>query len=426
MRNFYTTKSKTLIISFFVILFGFEVNAQNQKIFGRILSSNGDGLEDITIVAPQKSILSGEEGNFQFEEEMPLPVLLHVYADGFFPVDYQVTSENYDPAKGVVISLNATDEMLDEIVITTGRRNNSYLTNTTELGGKFSGSLKDLPQSVSMVTREFMEDRGASTITDMIADMAGVNQASSYDDFTVRGFSNGYGNLRLVNGMRSGYGYSDSYFHAPLTANLESIEILKGPGASLFGDIAPGGTVNLVTKKPLEEQKSTVNFSVGSFQTLRSSLDIGGPLDKDKKVLYRLNVAYDNARTFRDNNKHKELMIAPSFTFRPADGTQIDVDLVYDNFDGYLDRGMGIRNKDFYALDRSFNVNQPTDFFRTKYFTFTTRFTQDLAKDLKLHLNYMKSVFKEDLDELRTLNTFADAPTNTIMNMRFLSKNVTE
>jgi len=320
--------------------------------------------------------------------------------------------------------VDTTAIALEEVLIT-GRRNNSYLINKTELGGKFSGILKDLPQSVSVVSREFMEDRQAFQITDMVQDLAGVSQASVYDDLTIRGFNSGYASgLRLVNGMRSAYGYGTSFWRAPLTANLESIEVLKGPGASLFGDIVPGGTINLVTKKPLEEQKTSINFSVGSFQTLRSTLDMGGPLDKDKRFLYRINVAYETSRTFRDNNQRRNILVAPSFTFRPTEGTQIDVDLTYDDFDGALDRGIGIRNKDFYGLDRAFNVNQPTDFYRSKFLTFATRFSQDITQNLSFHMNYMKSIYGEDLNEFRTLNTFADPPANTIMNMRFLSKNV--
>ncbi|PRD48291.1 TonB-dependent siderophore receptor [Sphingobacterium haloxyli] len=320
--------------------------------------------------------------------------------------------------------VDTTVVTLEEVLIT-GRRNNSYLINTTELGGKFSGILKDLPQSVSLVSREFMEDRQAFQITDMVQDLAGVSQASVYDDLTIRGFNSGYASgLRLVNGMRSAYGYGTSFWRAPLTANLESIEVLKGPGASLFGDIVPGGTINLVTKKPLEEQKTNIGFSVGSFQTLRSTLDMGGPLDKDSRFLYRLNLAYEASRTFRDNNQRKNILVAPSFRFRPAEGTQIDVDLTYDDFDGFLDRGLGIRNNDFYGQDRAFNVNQPTDFYRSRFLTFSTRLSQYITSDLSLHVNYMKSIYSEDLNEFRTLNTYANPPENTIMNMRFLSKKV--
>lgn len=417
---------KQLIFASSALFYCTQVNAQEQNIFGRVISQNGEALTGVTISSPNYTTQTDQEGKFTFNQKLPLPVLLHVSAVGYTPIHYQITTENYNTSKGVTITLDSVGVALEEVLIT-GRRNNSYLINTTELGGKFSGNLKDLPQSVSMVTKELMEDRHAFQITDMVADLAGVAQASSYDDLTIRGFNSGYGSgLRLINGLRSSYGYGESFWHAPLTANLESIEVLKGPGASLFGDIVPGGTVNLVTKKPLERKQTSVNFSVGSFQNLRTSLDLGGPLNESKTVLYRLNFAYKNARTFRDNNKNSNYLIAPSFTFKPTDKTQIDLDLTYDDSKGFLDRGMGIRNKDFYALDRSFNVNQPTDFFNTKFLTISTRFRQNITEDLTLNINYMKSIFHEDLDELRTLNTYADAPTNSIMNMRFFSKNVTD
>ncbi|HCC94936.1 MAG TPA: TonB-dependent siderophore receptor, partial [Flavobacteriaceae bacterium] len=123
-----------------------------------------------------------------------------------------------------------------------------------------------------------------------------------------------------------------SYFNSPLTINLERIEVLKGSGGTLFGDIAPGGTINLVTKKTLEDFKGAVSFSSGSFETLRTTLDIGGPLSNN--LFYRLNAGYQTSKTFRKNNNQKIVSVAPSFTFKPRKGTQIDVDLTYDNFDG--------------------------------------------------------------------------------------------
>ncbi|QNL50879.1 TonB-dependent siderophore receptor [Olivibacter sp. SDN3] len=397
--------------------------AQTVSLTGRVTGSQGNGLSAVTLRVDQYVTQTSTNGYFSFSEKVQLPATIRVTAVGYAEQTIGLDS-SFSASEGLSIQLAPADVALEEVLVT-GRRNNSYLVNTAELGGKFSGILKDLPQSVSLVSREFMEDRQAFVITDMVQDLAGVNQASAYDDLTIRGFNSGYtSGLRLVNGMRSAYGYGTSFWRTPMTANLESIEVLKGPGASLFGDIVPGGTVNLVTKRPLEEQKTSIGFAVGSFQTLRSTLDMGGPLDQDKKFLYRLNIAYENSRTFRDNNQRKNILVAPSFTFRPAEGTQIDVDLTYDDFDGFLDRGLVIRNNDFYAQDRAFNVNQPTDFYRSKFLSFSTRFSQHITHDLSIHVNYMKSIYSEDLNEFRTLNTFANPPQNTIMNMRFLSKNV--
>lgn len=313
------------------------------------------------------------------------------------------------------------ENQLNEIVVTS-RRDNSYLTNSTVLGGKYNGRIKDLPQSISIVSSELMEDKQAFQVADIIPDLAGVTQASVYDEFVIRGFKSGYDSgIRLINGMRSAYGFGESYYRSPMTLNFESIEVLKGPGASLFGDIAPGGTINMVTKKTLEEHKGLLQFAAGSFETLRTTIDVGGPLDQGKKILYRLNAGYESSKTFRDINNRKNVAVAPSFTFKPTEGTTIDVDLVFDQFNGYLDRGMSTKGGDLYGLPRTFTLSQPSDYFKTKTTTISGRLSQRLTNDLNLHVNYMKSIYEEDLNEHRTLNTYAN-PEQTIVNLRFFDR----
>ncbi|MGJ1386461.1 TonB-dependent siderophore receptor [Sphingobacterium spiritivorum] len=405
-----------------------QVFAQTEPIiFGKVTDTEGKGLRGITIALKSKELVqTNSDGTFRLPATVKFPATLYFRAVGYKTISVSIDQLNWNNKSGLIVQLFPVSVEVDEVLVT-GRRNNSYLINTTELGGKFSGSLKDLPQSISLVSKEFMEDKQAFVITDVVQDLAGVNQASAYDDLTIRGFNSGYiSGMRLVNGMRSGYGYGTSFWRTPLTVNLESIEVLKGPGASLFGDITPGGTINMVTKKPLKKKHTSINFAIGSFQTYRSTLDIGGPLDSAERVLYRLNVGYENSRTFRDVNQRKSILVAPSFSFRPAEGTTLDVDLTYDNFDGYLDRGLGIRNNDFYAQSRSFNVSQPTDFFKTNFLTLSARLNQQLTEDLSLHMNYMKSIYKEKLNEFRTLNTYANPPQNTVMNMRFQSKQITD
>lgn len=319
-------------------------------------------------------------------------------------------------------SLSIDAYELNEITAT-GRRNNSYLNHTKELGGKFSGPIKDLPESISFVTREFIEDKQAFQITDLIHDLAGVNTTSPYDDVTIRGFRSGYeSGIRLVNGMRSGYGYGTSFWRAPLTVNLERVEVIKGSGASLFGDIAPSGTINLVTKKPMVRQKNYVQLSYGSFNTFRTTLDVGGALDHQDKVLFRLNAGYETTKTFRDNNDRKTLMVAPSFTYKPFKGTRLDFDFIYDNSDGYLDRGLAIRNNNFYAQPRNFNINLPTDFYKANFMTSNVKLSQNILPNLDFFANYMWTKYEEKLDELRTRNSYADAPKNELLRVRFQSK----
>lgn len=401
-----------------------QVEAQdNEIIWGRVLGSNNQAVSGAVIhLNKQEVAQTNARGAFRIEAEQPLPVEISIAFENYMEYTAVLTALNYHADQGLKVQLTEAQYELDEVLVTI-RRDNSYTSNALALGGKFNGRLKDLPQSVTLLTREFIQDKNAFHINDVVQDMSGVTLASSYDDFIIRGFKSGYeSGIRLVNGLRSGYGYGNAYYRSPMTINLESIQVLKGPGGSLFGDIVPGGTVNMVTKRPLEEQKGYVDFSVGSFNTYRTTLDLGGPLDKDKKILYRLNAGYENARTFRDINQQTTYAFMPSFTFKPSDKTQLDVDLVFDAFDGYLDRGMGIRSADLFALPRSFSFSQPSDYYKSSTTSFSGRFQQRINSAVSLHLSYMKSIYKEDVNEHRTLNTFADTPLNTIMNLRFFDR----
>lgn len=394
--------------------------AQTKNIKGRIVDDKNNPIPYATIVLGNQVVETNAKGEFESASAIQLPLNVEIRAIGYKNKPFLLNDANYKD--GFVVQLNEDQKKIDEILVTV-RRNNSYLTNSVVLGGKYDGKIKDLPQSISVVSSELMEDKQMFQVNEVIADLAGVTQASVYDEFVIRGFKSGYDNgIRLINGMRSAYGFGESYYRSPMTLNFETIEVLKGPGGSLFGDIAPGGTINMVTKKPLDEQFGRVNFSVGSFETVRTNLDLGGPLDKDKNILYRFNVGYENSKTFRDINNHKNFLLAPSFTFKPAEGTTVDVDLVYDNFNGYLDRGMSVKQNDLYALPRGFTLSQPSDFFKTNTFTLSARLTQYISKNVNLHMSYMKSIYKEDLNEHRTLNTFANPPQNTIVNLRFFDR----
>lgn len=397
---------------------------QRFTIFGKIQDEHGNPILGVTLTIPdqEQKTSTADNGAFTFVTAMAFPLQLCAEAIGYRSQLLYLDELSWNPKKGVFLMMQQGDQTLDEVLVT-GRRNNSYLTNHMELGGKFAGKVKDLPQSVSVLSKEFIEDKQAFTIGALVQDLAGVTEASSYDDMVIRGFKSGYETgVRLVNGLRSGYGYGNSYYNSPLTINLENIEVLKGPGASLFGDIVPGGTINMTTKKPLEDFRGYVYFAGGSFETMRTTVDLGGPLDHAKRMLYRFNAGYEGTNTFRDVNSQKRIMLAPSFTFKPAAGTTVDMDIVYNQFNGYLDRGMGIKENNFYALPRSFTLSQPSDFYNSRAFSLSGRLVQRLAEQVSLHVSYMKSVYQEDVNEHRTLNTFADVPHNTRMNMRFFDR----
>ncbi|WP_316820357.1 TonB-dependent receptor [Pedobacter gandavensis] len=415
----------------FVASFALSQQLQAQEpgtIKGLLTDEQGSPASNINIrlSTPAGSRKSDHNGAFQFNNLSLGQYQLIFTGIGYQPDTVLLTLSEMQKEIDLKLRLKSSEDRLQEVVVM-GRKKQSYVNTRSFIGSKIESKITEIPQTISVVTKELMEDKQAFLITDVVADLPGVTQFSAYDDLTIRGFRNGNeSGFRLVNGLRSGYGYGTSYFRIPLTLNLESIEILKGPGAALFGDISPGGTVNLNTKKPLEERRHSISIAAGSFNTIRSMLDFTGNLDEEKKILYRLNVGHEATNTFRDMNARKSLMIAPTFTFRPTANTTINAELNYSNFDGYLDRGMGIRSGNFYGLKRSFSLSQPSDYFKVNDISLNASLNHRINDQFSINANYMKFIYAENLSEHRTLNTFADAPLNTVMNMRYIQKQTKE
>jgi iron complex outermembrane receptor protein len=110
-------------------------------------------------------------------------------------------------------------------------------------------------------------------------------------------------------------------------ANVERIEVLKGPSATLFG--APltsfGGMINVVTKKPIDSLDGEISYTTGSFNLHRIAADVYGPVNKDKSVLFRLNAAYQNQQSFQDAGFRKTLLIAPAVELRASDRLSVNL-----------------------------------------------------------------------------------------------------
>ncbi|WP_377130581.1 TonB-dependent siderophore receptor [Rufibacter roseus] len=392
---------------------------------GFVKNSKGEPLEGLTLTLKENNAfaaVTAADGSFHLHHVPAGTYTLMALGLGYVTESRTITLSPTNPEVVVQFTLRQNSQALQEVEVL-GRKETTYKSEYSFIGTKTATLVMDVPQTISTVTKELMEDQQAFTLNDVVKNVAGVNQYSSYDDLTVRGFRNGYeSGFRLVNGLRSGYSFGNGFFRVPLTVNLERVEVLKGPGAALFGDINPGGTINMVTKKPLEEDRKALSFTVGSFQTMRTTLDFTGPLNAEKTLLYRLNVGYENTKTFREVNDKASFIIAPTVTFRPTQNTTLNAEVVFSHFNGYLDRGLPIQGGDLFALPFSFNVSQPNDHFRVTDLSLNALLNHKFNDRFSFNLAYMKFSYAEDLKEHRTLNTFADAPLNTVMNLRYFER----
>jgi iron complex outermembrane receptor protein len=210
------------------------------------------------------------------------------------------------------------------------------------------------------------------------------------------------------------------YFNQPLTANIERVEVIKGPASATFSSVDPGGSINLVTKKPLSVARKEVSFSVGSFSMLRGALDFTGPLNEDKTLRYRVNGAYQENKSFRDLQGQKALLISPSFSYVPNDRTAINAELIYNNTDSKLDRGQPIfgavaGQTSLNSTPTSFAIGATNDFFKSKEVMLTGSLAHKFSDAISFNTAYMKQTWTENLWEHRATNRFAvDVDNNSI------------
>ncbi len=311
------------------------------------------------------------------------------------------TQNNSEPTKDTI----STRQKTIETVEITGRRERGYKNSNTFSGTKTNTDLMDIPQSINYVTKETLDDQAAFKTSDAVKNISGVNQASyNNNDFVLRGFR---ASNTLVNGQRiSTRGWAQN-----LTPYVERIEVIKGPASALFANTDPGGTINTVTKKPLKENRNSINFSTGSFKTVRITGDFTGAMNEKKSLLYRLNLAYQDTESFRILQDQKALVIAPSFSFIPNEKTSVNFDFVYQNTNGRLDRGQPIfgasQGTDLYAVPISFAIGKRNDY-QKEANIFTTISLQHKFNDhLSFNASYLRSMYDEDLLEHRTSNSFA-------------------
>jgi iron complex outermembrane recepter protein len=182
--------------------------------------------------------------------------------------------------------------------------------------------IRDIPQSIQVIPREVLKDQGTVRVQDALRNVSGSTSWGYYQGFSeyfyLRGFE--------ANLFRDGLRLYQDFGGLTETANIERIEVLKGPASVLFGDAPPGGLVNLVTKQPFSEPFYSFEGRVGSFSNYRSGIDLSGPLTDDKSILYRFNALYENAGSFRDFVNSERVFLAPIFKFALGPNTNLTIE----------------------------------------------------------------------------------------------------
>ncbi|WP_320188599.1 TonB-dependent siderophore receptor [Agrobacterium rosae] len=203
-----------------------------------------------------------------------------------------------------------------------------YLAQSNSSATKTDTPLIETPQSVTVVTADQISNQKATSVADTLSYTPGVTTQSGtfsriVDDFTIRGFNVANGNTgTLRDGMKF---QSNVYDGGQEPYGLERVEILRGASSVLYGQLAPGGIVNGVSKRPTDTELRELNVEYGSNNRKQISGDFGGPVTDDGVLTYRLTGLLRNADNWVDNTPDNKTYIAPALTWKPDEATSLTV-----------------------------------------------------------------------------------------------------
>ncbi|PSO51763.1 MAG: hypothetical protein BRC38_12865 [Cyanobacteria bacterium QH_6_48_35] len=187
--------------------------------------------------------------------------------------------------------------------------------------------LLEIPQSIQVVPEQVIEDQQVQRLDEASRNVncitpVGPAPRSAFDIFQIRGFD-------TRNIFRKGLRDDTNVTVGSVLTNVERVEVLKEPASVLYSQGSLGGTINIITEKPLSEPFYSLEGTAGSYDFYRGSLDLSGPLNESETLLYRLNASARNSESFIDFVEIDRHFVAPVLTWLISEDTKITFEPEY-------------------------------------------------------------------------------------------------
>lgn len=289
------------------------------------------------------------------------------------------------------ISIQAQKESISPYVAT---KANSAL--------KSDAPLFKTAQSVSVVTREQLDQKQAKTLTDALEGVAGVGAGKlgrrGWDDFVIRGQTSS--DSVYVDGLRIGQSSPTPSVAAEISG-MDQVQVLKGPASINFGLVAPGGMVNLVTKRPQAESFARATMTYGSYNLKEGTFDLNYSPNNSEKGAFRLNGRISDQDDPTDYVYFKNYYISPSYNFDLGDNTDLSVIASYQHREYIRQQGLPVvgtlKDNPNGAIDRSLYIGDP-NFGKYEADVYRTGYTFKHAFDNGWNFNQNFAVQKTEMD----------------------------
>ncbi len=291
----------------------------------------------------------------------------------------------------------------------------------TVFGRQQNDTVEEIPQSVNVFGEETFDITSADTVGDVLRlTPSAVRAGSAFDPFADDFLLRGFGAEQSTNGL--GFRQTD---HPTDLANVERIEVLKGPASVLYGQMEPGGTINVVTKQPLPYFQAEASAEYGRYEHRRTTVDVTGPIND--RVRARLNVAYQDNEAFVDFFDYQRIFVAPNVTMDLTDSTNLTIEGSYSNNEWTAIQGGtplegSIRSNPNGDYDESFNAAFRDSFTERDSGDVNVRLTQAITDAIDVRLSYAFTHNEADFleyvpfglnDDFRTLDRIIFAGDDT-------------
>ncbi|OCB78389.1 TonB-dependent siderophore receptor [Flavobacterium crassostreae] len=271
---------------------------------------------------------------------------------------------------------NKKGESLKEVIIKTRLENK-------KISAVRSGiKPMDLPQSIQVIGSKIIAQQQAIRLSEVIKNANGVYVGSARGAAQETFWSRGY-NMSSNNMFKNGFRFSSNSI--PEVSSLDRVEILKGSAALLFGNVAPGGILNMVTKKPTFKKGGSLSMQMGSNAFYKPTVDYYNTINKN--IAYRFIGSYENSDSYRDIVQKERYYLNPSLLFAITDQTQITVqgDYLHDNWTP--DFGTGIIGKTIAPVGRNKYLGASWSNGQTRQSSVSTLVNHDFNANWKLNFN---------------------------------------
>ena len=313
----------------FIILFSSTVFAQRQSnISGRIITADGQPAGFVNVgLKDGGTEITDKDGSFQFKKLKKGTYIIAVSAIGLNTESKTVTVGDNE-TKVVDFTLSQSADQLKEVIISANK--NRYKLNQPSSTLKLNTPLLEIPQNIQIISNSALSDQQVMSMSDgVLRNVSGTTQVEHWGDLYTNVLMRG----SQVQAFRNGFNVVSSFW-GPLTEDMsfvDHIEVVKGPAGFMVANGDPSGLYNVVTKKPTGVTRGEVSMTLGSYDLFRTTLDLDGKLNDSGSLLYRLNLAGQNKKSFRANEFNDRYSIAPVVSYQVDEQTKLTFEYTLQN-----------------------------------------------------------------------------------------------